>query len=242
MNYENDLHKKLFEIVKKPSRLKSHPFMVVPSSFTKFSKDDLFKSDDSIHILELGSGWGEFALAWLEKNPTHEWLALEVKPDRIRNLQIEAEKKAISGLRILQLNFSWFLEELLPDNSFDLIIVNFPDPWPKRRHWKHRLVQSDFPARIAPLLRPGGKLHLATDYSPYARRMLSVMRKTELFEPVFTNPDYRRERPDDFPPTKFERSQIAQGYQPYFQQWTLVDTNSKNTSIIKKKMIGRIHN
>ncbi len=221
MLLEKTPREKLLEIVRRPSKLKSHPAVLVPPESGTFQPSEIFRSDSSVHILELGSGWGEFAIQWLLAHPEHEILALEVKPDRIYHTLKEAERKQISGLKMLQLNFNWFLEEFLPPRSFDWIIVNFPDPWPKRRHRKHRLVRPGFAERVAPLLRPGGIVHLATDYSPYARRMLSVMRASSLFEPVFQSPDYRRQRPEGFPPTKFERMQSSQGYRPYYMQWRL---------------------
>lgn len=221
MIQEKELRQRLLAIVRRPSKLKNHPAVLVPPESGAFSSSDIFASDTSVHLLELGSGWGEFAIQWLGAHPGHEILALEAKPDRIYHTLKEAERRQVAGLKMLQLNFNWFLEEFLPPQSYDWIIVNFPDPWPKRRHWKHRLVQPGFAERMAPLLRAGGVLHLATDYAPYARRMLSVMRASPLFEPVFQNPDYRRERPEGFPATKFERMQASQGYRPYFMQWRL---------------------
>lgn len=226
---EKELRQKLLSIIRKPSKLKSHPCVLVPPESGAIPASQIFRSDTSVHLLELGSGWGEFAIEWLRAHPDHEILALEVKSDRIYHTLKEAERNRISGLKMLQVNFNWFLEELLPLHSFDWIIVNFPDPWPKRRHWKHRLVRPGFAERMASLLRPGGILHLATDYSPYARRMLSVMRASTLFEPVFQNPDYRRERPVEFPCTRFERMQIRQGYRPYFMQWRLRQSHDENS-------------
>lgn len=215
------IKEKLFRIVQRPARYKTHPAVLVPQKLSPYAIGDLFRSEASFHVLELGSGWGEFALAWLADHPDHEYLALEVKGDRVHRTLRGMDRARLDRLRILPVNFSWFLEELLPPKAFDLIVVNFPDPWPKRRHWKHRLVQKGFPERMAALLREGGCIHLATDYSPYARRMLRIMRDSPLFAPVFPPPGYLRDRPPGYPPTRFEEMQREQGYRPWFQQWRL---------------------
>ena len=218
---EKELRTKLMGLVRKPGKLKTNESMILPHDDRPLLQSEIFKTESSVHILELGSGWGEFAIQWLIKNPTHEVFAIESKKERIFHTLKEAERQKVNRLAMMQLNFNWFLEELLPEAAFDYIIVNFPDPWPKKRHWKHRLVQSGFAERMAPLLRPNGIIHLATDYGPYARKMLRVMRSAPQFEPVFAPVDYQRQRPGTFPPTKFEKSQIAQGYLPYFTQWRL---------------------
>lgn len=222
MTLAEPIREKLFRIVQRPARYKTHSAVLVPRELTPFAPDEIFRSEASFHVLELGSGWGEFALTWLADHPDHEYLALEVKGDRVHRTLKGMDRAGLDRLRILPVNFNWFLEELLPEHAFDLIVVNFPDPWPKRRHWKHRLVQTGFPERMARFLRPGGRIHLATDYSPYARRMLHIMRNSPLFEPVFPAPHYVRDRPEGYPPTRFEEMQREQGYRPWFQQWRLL--------------------
>jgi tRNA (guanine-N7-)-methyltransferase len=173
-------------------------------------------------ILELGSGWGEFCTEWMLKNPEHEYIALEIKADRIKNLSGKLRHFGIQNARILPVNFNWFLSELFTPNSFDLIVINFPDPWPKKRHWKHRLIQSEFPEKISKLLRPSGKVYIATDYGPYARKIISVFRKNPIFTNEYPWPDYLRKRPDGFPKTKFENIHLALKKRPYYTCWRLL--------------------
>jgi tRNA (guanine-N7-)-methyltransferase len=177
---------------------------------------------DAFRVLELGSGWGEFCVDWMLKNPDHEYIALEIKGDRIKNLSKKLEQSGITGAKILPVNFNWFLSELFTPGSFDLIIINFPDPWPKKRHWKHRLVQYGFPEKIARLLRPEGKVYLATDYGPYARKIISIFRRSPVFTNEYSQPDYLRKRPEGFPKTKFETIHIALKKRPYYTCWRLV--------------------
>ncbi|MCB1309660.1 MAG: tRNA (guanine-N7)-methyltransferase [Leptospiraceae bacterium] len=227
-----DLSRHLFHIARRSAtRLQDCPEVIIPETCVPLPENRLFcQSSDNTgrRILELGSGWGEFLLQWLRMNPTDQLVAMEIKQDRIRRTLKKYRRDFVDQqrLRMIPINFGWFLNEILPPGAFDGIIINFPDPWPKRRHWKHRLVRPGFPGRMAALLRPGGWLHLATDYGPYARRMLHIMRSATEFHSMLTGPDYLRERPADFPPTYFEKIQKAAGYRPFYMQWALSESVS----------------
>lgn len=209
---------KLTSIANRKRKIHDHPAVLQPHLPKPFSPAELFSKIDNFHVLELGSGWGEFALNWIEKNPDHEYLALEVKSERISRTLNNIHNYRES-LKIIPVNFNWFLNEILPADSFDFIIINFPDPWPKKKHRKHRLVKPDFPEQAVKLLRDGGTVYIATDYGPYARQILRIFRRSEHFKPVYQNPDYRRYRPDGFPTTEFEGIHLADGKRPYYMQW-----------------------
>ncbi len=222
------VRERLLSLTLRPRRIHGDPRVLVPGSLRPFSTAELFAPPDEgsgepegRRILELGSGWGEFALGWLQAHPGDRYLAIEAKSDRVGRALRGADRLGVRGLRFLVLNFSWFLEEFLPPFAFDLIIINFPDPWPKRRHWKHRLIRGGFPARAENLLRPGGVVHIATDYGPYARRILSIFRRAPQFEAIYDFPNYVRTRPPGFPPTRFETIHLAEGRTPYYQGWQL---------------------
>ena len=219
-----DLTNKLFRIAVRPHRLHEDPRVVLPEAIQPVAFESVFREKDSFKVLELGTGWGEFALEWLAAHPEHEYLAMEVKYDRVFTMLKKAGRAGIANLKVIPINFNWFLESILPRDVFDLIIINFPDPWPKRRHWKHRLVQTGLPERLAPLLRKSGSIFLATDYGPYARRMLRVFRDSSLFEPIYDFPHYLRRRPDEHPGTRFEEMTMAQGRTPYYQKWRIAAT------------------
>ena len=214
---------RLLSLTIRPRRIHEHPLVLVPRADRAFSYEELFGPDnrDGENILELGSGWGEFALAWLEKRPDDCYVAVEANPHRLGGTARRAERKGLNHLRLLPVNFNWFLEEFLPARAFDRIIVNFPDPWPKRRHWKHRLVDARFPGRAENLLRPGGVVHIATDHGPYARRILGVFRRAPSFGAQFPFPHYVRSRPAGILPTRFEEIHLSNGLRPYYQAWVL---------------------
>ncbi len=242
------------EIALQTRSVHSHRFVIRPGSETgsgpegpvlrQIHPESLF-SEPTVHnpemsvnklsnifrILELGSGWGEFCAEWMKLHPDHQYLALEIKADRIKNLVKKLEQQGTENVRILPVNFNWFLTELFSPASFDLIIVNFPDPWPKKRHWKHRLVQPGFPEKTARLLKPEGRIYLATDYGPYARKMISVFRNSPIFKNEYDWPHYVRSRPEGFPSTKFETIHTSMGKRPYYMSWRLLPDESQNPKI-----------
>ncbi len=212
------------EISRKQRSIHKDPRILLPDASMKISEDQLFGHLRGQHILELGSGFGEFCEGWLRIHPDDLYVAMEVKGDRIKKMLRKLDRIGNAHIRVVSVNFNWFLEELFPLHCFDVIVVNFPDPWPKRRHWKHRLVQKDFPERMATLLRPGGWIHLATDYGPYARRIISHFRKCNQFVSNFNGTDFTRERPDGILSTKFESIAIQDGKLPYYMQYRWMGT------------------
>ena len=208
-----DLREKLLSIARLQYAV--HPGIITPDESGKISPQRLFKNPDSFHVLELGAGFGELCVEYMRSNPDHEYTAFEIKWDRIRNLLKHADADRLHP-RVVPVDFDWFFESMLPAHSFDRIIIYFPDPWPKRRHWKHRLIHKGFPDRLSPIMRPGADIYLATDYGPYARRMLSAFRKSAL-KPAFPFPHYVRENP--LPTrTHFEKL-MSQKRKPYFMVW-----------------------
>ncbi|MFN3603347.1 MAG: tRNA (guanine(46)-N(7))-methyltransferase TrmB [Leptonema sp. (in: bacteria)] len=218
---EKHLQEKLLKIIQKPAKYKQHPNTIVPEAIIPIPKEILFDQLDSYHILELGCGWGEFALEWLRSRPQDEYIAFEIKKDRIKKLLKKIDAIQLKNLKILIVNFEWFLEEILPKNSFDLIIINFPDPWPKKRHWKHRVIKEENLIKFYELLRNQGKIYIATDYGPYARKIISLFRKSKFFLPLIPFPNYTRTKIKLFPESKFE-NRISKTKKPYYTLWKKV--------------------
>lgn len=192
-----------------------HPFIVQPDPEGLISAADLFVGSGK-RILELGAGSGELCVDWMKKHPLDSYVAFEIKWDRIRSILKSLDRNGITNVRIVPVNFSWFLETMLPAHSFDSIIAYFPDPWPKRRHWKHRLVQIEFPDRAIALLRQDGQIHLATDYAPYARRMLRAFKRPD-FVCQMPAPGFIRSNPFGVR-TRFQ--ELTSARKPHFMAWT----------------------
>lgn len=218
-------YQKLVEIVTRRRPIHNDSRVIHVTSIEKLPVHTLFHRDESHHILELGAGWGEFCIQWMQKHTDHEYVAFELKGDRIKRLLKDLDRYQITGVSVISINFNWFLEQILPDNTFDEIIINFPDPWPKKKHWKHRLVQESFPDRIIGLLRNEGIIHIATDYGPYARKILGIFRRRSDFKSLYAFPDYKRIRPESFPGTRFEEIHTGDGKRPYYQSWKKIIQN-----------------
>ena len=122
-------------------------------------------------VLEIGSGTGESTAAQAAAAPDTDHLAVEVFEPGLAQLLMRIEDAALTNLRLLRGDAVDLLRERVPPDSLAAVRIFFPDPWPKRRHHKRRLVQPGFVALVASRLAPGGVLHLATDWAHYASQM-----------------------------------------------------------------------
>ena len=168
-------------------------------------------------ILEIGFGMGETTAKIAAMNPQNDYLAIEVHTPGVGALLLRIEEQQISNLRLLQHDAHEVLEQMIPAGSLNGVHVFFPDPWPKKRHHKRRLLQAPMVALIASRLAPGGYLHCATDWEEYAAYILQVLTA----EPLLKNTvaDYAP-RPEYRPLTKFEQRGIRLGH----GVWDLVFT------------------
>jgi tRNA (guanine-N7-)-methyltransferase len=124
--------------------------------------------------LEIGFGNGETLATLAAAHPERDFLGIEVHRPGVGHLMLRAEAVGLANLRIVCRDAVEVLERCLAPGSLDEVLLYFPDPWPKKRHHKRRIVQPDFVALVAERLRPGGVLRMATDWEPYAAHMLEV--------------------------------------------------------------------
>lgn len=160
-------------------------------------------------ILEIGFGMGETTASIAAAHPEHDYLGIEVHTPGVGSLLKLIEARGLTNLRILQHDAVEVLREMIAPATLDGVHVFFPDPWPKKRHHKRRLVQADFVALLASRLKPGGYLHLATDWQEYAEQMLAVLDA----EPQLQNTAAGfAPRPSYRPQTKFETRGLKLGH------------------------------
>lgn len=126
-------------------------------------------------VVEIGSGMGEATAAMAAADPDRDVLAVEVHTPGLGTLLRRVEAQGLRNVRVLEADAREVLADLLPPASVDELRVFFPDPWPKARHAKRRLVTSSFATLVASRLRPGGRLHVATDWDSYAGQVLDVL-------------------------------------------------------------------
>jgi tRNA (guanine-N7-)-methyltransferase len=154
------------------------------------------------HILEIGCGMGETTATIAAAHPENDYIGIEVHTPGVGSLFKEIATRELSNLRVVQHDAVEVVRDMLAPGSLAGIHIYFPDPWPKKRHHKRRLIQGPFIAELAARLAPGGYIHCATDWEEYAQQMLEVLSAEPLLENTAAGfaprPDYR-------PLTKFEQ-------------------------------------
>jgi tRNA (guanine-N7-)-methyltransferase len=152
-------------------------------------------------ILEIGFGMGETTATIAQAHPDTDYLGIEVHMPGVGALLRRIESLGLANVRVMQHDAVDVLERMVPPASFDGVHVFFPDPWPKKRHHKRRLVQPAFVHLLATRMKPGAHLHAATDWEDYAVQMLDVLSG----EPLLANTARGfASRPESRPLTKFE--------------------------------------
>lgn len=156
-------------------------------------------------VLEIGSGMGETTAAIAQAHPETDFIAVEVHGPGVGSLLKKIEELDLKNLRIIRHDAVEVLETMIPEGALAGIHLFFPDPWPKKRHHKRRLVQPETAALLARKLMPGGVLHAATDWVDYAEHMESVLGAEPLLE--------RLPAGASRPMTKFERRGLKLGHE-----------------------------
>ncbi len=177
---------------------------ILPSIVERLDLSDLFPVPQPLEI-ELGSGDGSFLLAYAERHPDRNFIGVERLLGRIRKLDRKGRRLGLRNLRGVRIECAYFLDYLLPPQTADALHIYFPDPWPKKKHRKNRLINAGFPSLAAHALQPGGWVHLRTDDSDYFEQMTDVFRTASAFEKVAT--------PEELASilTDFERDFVADG-------------------------------
>lgn len=124
--------------------------------------------------VELGAGDGSFLARWADSHRDRNFLGIERLLGRLRKLDRKGQRLGLTNLRLMRVEASYFLNYLLPAASVDALHVYFPDPWPKRKHRKNRLINPEFASAADRVLVPGGTVHLRTDDEDYYQQMRSV--------------------------------------------------------------------
>jgi tRNA (guanine-N7-)-methyltransferase len=160
-------------------------------------------------FLEIGFGMGETTAQIAAQHPHNDYISIEVHTPGVGGLLRLIEAQRLTNIRIIQHDAVEVVTHMIPAASLSGIHVFFPDPWPKKRHHKRRLLQPAFVHLLASRLRPGGTLHVATDWEEYASQILEVLSGETLLvnsvEGFAPRPDYR-------PLTKFESRGLKLGH------------------------------
>lgn len=170
-------------------------------------------------ILEIGFGGGRSLLEMAKLHPEEDYIGIEMHQPGIGSLLLGVSAHELTNIRIYYADAVEVLQRCIPDNSLDVAQIFFPDPWPKRKHHKRRLIQPEFVKLIATKLKTNGTLHLATDWQHYAEEMMYVLSNAEEFINLAGQGQYA-ERSSQRPiVTKFEDRGVRSGRQTWELQF-----------------------
>jgi len=160
-------------------------------------------------ILEIGFGMGETTARIAASHPDNDYLGIEVHAPGVGSLLQRIAAPGLSNVRIIQHDAVEVLESMIAPACLDGVHVFFPDPWPKKRHHKRRLIQPPFVALLASRMKQGAYVHVATDWEDYAQQIMEVLS----IEPLLANTaDGYAPRPGQRPLTKFEDRGLKLGH------------------------------
>jgi tRNA (guanine-N7-)-methyltransferase len=156
----------------------------------------LFSKPQPLEV-ELGCGDASFLVEYAWQNPEKNFIGVERLLGRISKLDKKGRRAGLTNLRGVRIESSYFLQYLLPPNSALALHIYFPDPWPKKKHRRHRLINEKFPALARAALAPDGKIYLRTDDKDYFQQMMEVFGADKKFQKIET-PDELAELFTDF--------------------------------------------
>lgn len=194
-----------------PAQRKSYddlfPKYSIPYTDSKINLKEYIDSDDV--IIEIGFGMGDATWQIAKDNPDKGYIGIEVHTPGVGKLLHQMNANDVSNIRVIEHDAVEVIDNMIPENSISGIHIFFPDPWPKKRHHKRRLVQVDFIKRILKVVKPGGYIYAVTDWEEYAEHMLEVFSSVDGMENPYsgyaTAQDWR-------PRTKFERKGLDKNH------------------------------
>ena len=160
--------------------------------------------DDRPVVLEIGFGMGDSLIEMARRAPEKGFIGIEVHPPGVGRLLARAREEGLENIRVYCEDAIEVLARCIPDASLECVQLFFPDPWPKKRHHKRRIVQPAFAQSIRQKLKVGGTFHMATDWENYAEQMMEVMSAAEGYRNAAGEGQYSPQ-PDFRPVTKFQR-------------------------------------
>lgn len=182
---------------------------LVPSDyFRKLSKEEIFETNRPLEI-DLGCGDGSFLVAMASHYQERNFLGVERLLGRVRKVIRKAEKNSLLNLKVLRLELSYTIEWLLPDDCANRMHLLFPDPWPKKKHHKRRMVNKSFCESLVRILKEDGEFLFKTDHPDYFEESMRALENFDLLEQLSWNTD------DFYPVTDFEKIWTKEGKRIY---------------------------
>jgi tRNA (guanine-N7-)-methyltransferase len=205
-------HRTIRSFVRREGRMTPRQQQALETLWSRFGVDvpageldfvSLFGRDGPV-VIEIGFGMGQSLLNLALANPQNNYLGIEVHRPGVGSLLAGLVEHTLSNVRVIMADAKEILQRQVPAASLEGVLLFFPDPWPKLRHQKRRLVQPEFVDLVASKLMAGGTFHMATDWENYAEQMLRVASNCQQLDNTAGAGQFTP-RPDTRPLTKFER-------------------------------------
>ncbi|MEM8983534.1 MAG: tRNA (guanosine(46)-N7)-methyltransferase TrmB [Pseudomonadota bacterium] len=205
--------------VKRPGRLTAGQRRALDELWPRFrisaderlDFDALFNRSDGLRVFEIGYGDGDSLVAMASAHPDYRIVGCEVHEPGVGHCLIGIEENGLTNVRLVAADAVDLLNDRLAPGSLDRMNLYFPDPWPKKRHHKRRLFSAAFLASAARVLSAGGRLHVATDWAPYAEHVDTVLAESTTFR-IVERVEHDGANPIARVTTKFERRGLALGH------------------------------
>lgn len=169
--------------------------------------------------LEIGFGMGSFLIEMSAQEPRTNFIGMDFYHKGIRKLMTRIKKLQLENIRVAYGDVRFKVPLLFKDGELEAVYINFPDPWPKKRHVKRRLIKPDFVKLLGQKLAPEGQVYLATDSEPYAIEMLECFNADPLFQNQDPGSGFLESRVD-LPKTKYEKNFINAGHKIFYLEYS----------------------
>jgi len=185
---------------------------------SKADFDEIFKDENPV-TLEIGSGRGELIACLSEFYPGNNYLGVELSRKRIVTMLRRFDLQSNSNIRLIKAKVDPDFLKCFPENSFSQVIILHPDPWPKRRHHKNRLINESFIEQLFRVIKSEGEVLISTDYEEYAKSILQKFSsRSSLFRSVYDQ-GFRRESFWNDLETHFEAKMKKNGFTPFYMKY-----------------------
>ncbi|MEC8957184.1 MAG: tRNA (guanosine(46)-N7)-methyltransferase TrmB [Nitrospinota bacterium] len=178
--------------------------------------------------LEIGFGMGNFLIEMAAKEPASNFIGIDFYHKGIRKLMTRIKKLQLENIRVVYGDIRSKIPMLFKDRELNTVYINFPDPWPKKRHFKRRLIKPEFIKQLAQKLNLEGITYLATDNESYALEILEYFNAEKLFQNIDSQQGFLKER-IDLPKTKYEKNFINAGEKIFYLEYMRLGTVSSVT-------------
>jgi len=203
-----------------------NPVLDVTELCIPLEMKEAFKNTNRL-ALEIGFGDGDFLIQMAKRATDLNLVGIEIKHNRFKKAINNVRKNGINNVKLLHMDAKIALDEVFKPCTFIEVYINFPDPWPKDRHKKHRIINNLFLDKLCKVMKPGGLLEIASDHRDYIEHMLEVFNENSGFKNLFESPGYTSALTNR-PLTRYEVEYRNVGREIFYLRFTNQNTSLKN--------------